>query len=1054
MLQEGQIFGEFEILTHLGGEGERATYHARQSSVGRMVVLKALRVSPDGGAEKIARFRRDAAAALALDHPDIVRALAIGETDGVHWIALEWIEGTDAFARLKRKGKLALAEALAIATHVATALDNGWRTARLIHGDIEPRRILLSKKSEVKLAGLGFGHAPGEMRPFVAEGSATSATHYLSPECAEGKKDADFRADIYSLGCTLFHLIGGEPPYHGETALAVVLQHVTKPVPELRAARPDCPSAVSRVVMKMMHKLPAGRHQSYEELIADLRLCHEAITSAAALPPAPPASRISEPRRESPGANAKIPASVATPEAPLREQPKPLAVAAPIPDPMENPPDKNQRRPTRKPLVIAGAVLLAGIAALVYFTPWKKNGGQLSEAERADQERAARKAAGIPDPVPSPKPALAKATPVRPKPAVTPTPIASATATEKPAPTAEPKPDPAPIPAPAPTPAPTVAQSATAKWLAEQVPQWEAAFAGEVTAPFEKGVADLNAEYLKTVERELATLPPNADRISGQAFRAERARISGGGSVPAEDESMAPPSLRTLRAGYRTTFARLDSERASRARAAHARTDAILTKAQAGLTQQQRFAEAVEIQATRNSLRESWLKLPAGTASAVGEMPPPPASPTPPKPAATPAPKLPRLTPRELVEHLLAMDAAVSIGNGGPPRAITKIEDLPSGKFSILKIEFIPHEGLTAADLEIIEQLTDAEELKLTGVPATDATLRPLHSLTALRVLWLRDMKAVTAAGIRPLATLPSLTTLNLRGSVGAESLTAFATNRRLDSLTLNDLTFSEKDFAAVAAIPALKTLNITTRDPLVPAAWSRLASAKKLTALNVEKTPKSAEMIAHISRCAALTSLSLGDVTLRDADLAPLTALKTLQSLKTTAGSSVDGSIFAAWPANTKLKTLAFPSTASVTDKALRGIEAAFPLLTQLELRADAANVTPAGLAHLQKLKHLTKLSLHGDAVDPAGLAHLSTLPEITHLDIGSPRLTDADVRTLVKFTGLRELEWLNPPVTDLALKSYARLRALTQFKVGAKMKKEDTDKLEVALPAVKIVP
>ncbi len=1061
MLQEGQTFGEFEILASLGRDGDRATYKARQISAGRIVALKVLGISADGDAARITRFRREAQAALVLDHPDLVRALASGETDGLHWIVLEFVEGTDALARLKRKGKLALAEAVAIATHVATALEYGWRTARMIHGGIEPRRILLSRKSEVKLAGLGFGYAPGKTSSFNAEGSPCGTAYTMSPERAEGKKDADLRADIYSLGCTLFHLISGEPPYQGDTALAVVLNHVTKPVPDLRVARPECPAEVSRVVMKMMHKLPAGRHQSYDELIADLRLCHEAITSAAAKTSvaaaveirAPAQAIVPSPPRESLGVKMVKSAPAAKPPVAPSEQPKTQAALQAIPDFAEKEADEPKRRFLRKPLIIAGAALLAAVVALACFGPWKK-GEQLSEAERADRERAARRLAGIPDPVPAPTPAVAKATPVPPKPTATPTPMQIASATPPPAtpkPTQEPKPNPTPTPVPAPAPAPTVAQSATAKWIAEQEPQWQAAFGSEVTAPFEKAVADLNAEYLRTIEREIATLPPTADRITGQAFRAERARMAGGGSVPAEDESMAPQSLRTIRANYRPAFAKLDSERAARARAVHARTDAVLAKAQAGLVQQQRPAEAMEIQAARNSLRESWLKLPVGPESAAAETPAPTA---PSKTAATPAPKMPKLAPRDLVERLLAMDAAVSIGVVGSLRSVTKIEDLPRDKFSIIKVEFIPHEGLSAADLDIIEQLNEADELQLTGVPATDATLRLLHSLPLLRTLWLRDLKEITAAGVRSLAALPSLTTLNLRGSVGAESLGAFAANRRLDSLTLSDTTFSDKDFAAVAAIPALKSFTVATRDPVVPAAWARLVSAKKLSTLNVEKTPKTAEMISHIGRCAALASLSLGDVALPDSDLAPLTALKALQTLKTTEGSTVDGGVFAAWPANSKLKTLTFPSTASVTDKALRGIGAAFPLLTHLELHADAGSVTSAGILHLQKLKHLSWLALNGDAVDPAGLSHLGTLTEITYLDIGSPRLTDADVRVLAKFTGLRELEWANPPVTDLALKGFARLHTLKEFKVGAKAKKEDTDKIEIALPTVKVVP
>ncbi|MEO6741578.1 MAG: hypothetical protein ABIP20_15125, partial [Chthoniobacteraceae bacterium] len=453
----------------------------------------------------------------------------------------------------------------------------------------------------------------------------------------------------------------------------------------------------------------------------------------------------------------------------------------------------------------------------------------------------------------------------------------------------------------------------------------------------------------------------------------------------------------------------------------------------------------------RETLRTDWVMPLAGAAPAVAETPAATPEPVPQKPA--PGPKLPRLAPRDLVQRLLAMGATISIGRTGALSPIGKIADLPGERFAIAKVEIIPGDGMSATDLDIIEQLTDVEELQLTGVPATDATLKLLRSLPALHALTLRDLKGVTVAGFRSVASLPALKTLAVRGPVGAEGLTAFVANRKLDTLSLNDVTFSEQDLGAVAGIPALKMLTITTRDPIVPGAWARLAGAKKLATLNVEKTPKSAAMIEQISRIATLTSLSLGDVTLPDSDLAPLGALRALGTLKTTAGSTVDGSFFVAWPPNLKMKSLALLSKSSVTDKALRGIASAFPLLDHLEVRADSAGVTSPGFAHLQKLRHLSYLSISGDAVDAAALAHLTVFDKVTHLGIGAARITETDVRLLVKFPSLRDLEWSAPPVTDTALKAFAKLHALTQFKIGNATKPENLEKLVTALPTVKIL-
>ena len=1050
MFQDGQTFGDFEILGRLGEGGSGTLYKAREVPADRIVALKILKGAPATAPEVVARFCRDAQIAVSLDHPDLALAYATGETDGVHWVAMEFVEGTNAQARLRRKGRLALPEAVAIGTHVATALNYGWRKAQIIHGDVEPDTILLSKKSEVKLAGLGFGHALGEMRPLAAEGVPSGAAHYVSPERAEGKKDADLRADIYSLGCTLFHLISGEPPYGGDTALAVVLHHVTMPVPDLRAMRPECPAEVARVVMKMMHKMPGGRHQNYDELIEDLRLCYEAITNPTAVATASPAA----PRPE----RIHAPVPLAAP-APAREvirvAPVPVAKLEPsqhVPpagrvnllsetDPPEDVEAGPRRRSFAKPLAIGGGALLAVVVAIVAFRPGKDD-GQLSEAQRASLERAARKYEGDGSIQPLPKPVAPKATATPEPPKIV--------AAETPAPT------PAPAPAPMPEPAPVAQQSVTAKWLAEQEPQWQAAFASEVSGPFEKGVADLKSRYLVTVERELATLPPTAGRAASEPFRAERARITGGGTVPAEDESMAPAPLRAMRANYRTALAKLDADRLAKARAVHARYEAVMAQAQAGLAKQQRTGEAQELQAKRESLREAWLTPPAGSPPAIADAPGAAPAPVPqkPAPAAPPGPKLPKLAPRDLVERLLAMGATISIGRPGAFTRVDKMADLPGEKFAVAKVEFIPHEGMSGTDLDIVEQLTDVEEMEFTSVPVTDATLKLLRNLPALHKLALRDLGNVTAAGYRTIAALPSLKTLGVRGPVGAESLSAFTANRKLDSLSLNDVIFVEQDFAAIAGIPVLKTLTISTRDAVVPGAWARLVAAKKLTTLNLEKTPKTAEMIAQIGRIAHLTSISLGDVTLPDSDLAPLGALKFLQTLRTTSGSTVDGNVFATWLPHPAMKTLTFPSTRSVTDKVLRAIATAFPMLDHLEVRAEAGSVTAAGLAHLQKLRKLDHLALTGDAVDSAGLAHIVTLDQIIHLGLGSARLAEEDARLFAKLGSLRELELNNPPVSDAALKGYAKLRGLMQFKIGSKTKPEVMDKLVIALPTVKVIP
>ncbi|MEO8351024.1 MAG: hypothetical protein ABI680_04795, partial [Chthoniobacteraceae bacterium] len=179
-----------------------------------------------------------------------------------------------------------------------------------------------------------------------------------------------------------------------------------------------------------------------------------------------------------------------------------------------------------------------------------------------------------------------------------------------------PKPEDVAAAAVAPAPPAPAPLSETAKWIAEYVPQWQAAYAAEVSEPFEKGVAGLREQYLATVERQLAASGKPAKFAAVAAFRAELDRMAGGGDVPAEEEATTPPALKTLRARYRIAFAKLDTERVAKAKSVHARYDAILQQSQIALTQRERLDEALEMKAQREALSAAWLTPPADTAAA------------------------------------------------------------------------------------------------------------------------------------------------------------------------------------------------------------------------------------------------------------------------------------------------------------------------------------------------------------------------------------------------------------------------------------------------------
>ena len=364
MSLEGQIFGEFEILGKLGEGGMGAVYKARQTSLKRLVALKTLQGSLASDGEFIARFQREAIAAASLNHPNLVQVYSAGETAGLHWFAMEFVEGESAQARVKRKERLAPAEAVAIGIHIATALEYGWRKAQLIHRDIKPDNIFLSTDGEVKLGDLGLAKSVNETQSLTMTGSAMGTPHYVSPEQAEGKKDVDLRADIYSLGCTLFHLLTGRTPYAGETAMAVMLKHISSPVANLRAALPGCPEPLARAVTKMMAKQPSARQQNYTEVLADLRRAYDAITAAT------------------------VPQVVAVTQQPRAAQPAQPAqpVARTI---LESPPAASPGPQRPKPKAALWTALAGGAAllAIAAFFAFGKKEPQLTEAERAAMAR-------------------------------------------------------------------------------------------------------------------------------------------------------------------------------------------------------------------------------------------------------------------------------------------------------------------------------------------------------------------------------------------------------------------------------------------------------------------------------------------------------------------------------------------------------------------------------------------------------------------------------------------------------------------------------------------
>jgi serine/threonine-protein kinase len=253
-------------------------YLARQLSLKREVALKILRKDLATDATSLQRFRAEAEAVARVTHSNIVQVYAVGEQDGLHYMALEYVAGRNLRDYLARKGAADLAPALAIMRQVAAALQRAGELG-LVHRDIKPENILVTRKAEVKVADFGLSRALAGEAPamnLTQTGVTLGTPLYMSPEQVQGHP-VDQRSDIYSFGVTCYHLLSGEPPFKGATAFEVALQHVQNTPPPLAETRPDLPADLSAMVHKMMAKRPEDRYQSATAVLRDIARVREGL---------------------------------------------------------------------------------------------------------------------------------------------------------------------------------------------------------------------------------------------------------------------------------------------------------------------------------------------------------------------------------------------------------------------------------------------------------------------------------------------------------------------------------------------------------------------------------------------------------------------------------------------------------------------------------------------------------------------------------------------------------------------------------------------------------
>jgi serine/threonine protein kinase len=279
-LHEGRggelTLGQYVVLDKLGAGGMGQVFKARHRRLDRVDALKVIRKDLVADADALLRFHREAKAAARLAHPNIVAVYAFDEDDGVHFLAMEYIEGVDLGRAVREGGPLPVRQACEFARQAAVGLHHAHERG-LVHRDLKPSNLLLSAGGAVvKVLDFGLArlratedHAT-TVDGLTAAGAVMGTPDYMAPEQALDSTKADVRSDIYSLGCTLYCLLAGRPPFPEGTATQKLVWHLQSAPPPLEAARFDLPLGLPAVVRRMMEKDPAARYQTPAEAAAAL----------------------------------------------------------------------------------------------------------------------------------------------------------------------------------------------------------------------------------------------------------------------------------------------------------------------------------------------------------------------------------------------------------------------------------------------------------------------------------------------------------------------------------------------------------------------------------------------------------------------------------------------------------------------------------------------------------------------------------------------------------------------------------------------------------------
>lgn len=264
------IADRYEVVSHIGQGGMADVFLAVDTILNRQVAIKILRADLSTDAVSILRFEREAQAAAALAHPNIVEIYDVGDYKGHHYIVMEYVTGKTLKQVIRSRGPLVNEESVDIMKQLCSAISEA-HSRGIIHRDIKPQNVIVKADGSIKILDFGIATAKGSMQLTQAN-NVMGSVHYLAPELAKGEA-ASPQSDIYALGIVLYEMLAGDVPFKADQAVQIALKHMREPMPDVRLINASVPQSIANVITRATAKDPNNRYGSCREMLQDISTC-------------------------------------------------------------------------------------------------------------------------------------------------------------------------------------------------------------------------------------------------------------------------------------------------------------------------------------------------------------------------------------------------------------------------------------------------------------------------------------------------------------------------------------------------------------------------------------------------------------------------------------------------------------------------------------------------------------------------------------------------------------------------------------------------------------